>query len=39
MKLLRAKKQQRWELMKGVIIGAAIAPLLNGGCWLFLNQL
>ena len=27
-------RQRKWELMKGVIIGAVITALLNGGCWL-----
>lgn len=26
--------QQRWGLMKGVIISAVLTALLNGGCWL-----
>ena len=32
------KRRQRWGLMKGVIIGAILTALLNGGCflWLFL---
>jgi hypothetical protein len=29
-----ARKQQEWGLMKGVIIGAVITALLNGGCFL-----
>ncbi|MBD1927096.1 hypothetical protein H6F74_12690 [Trichocoleus sp. FACHB-90] len=29
------KRQQRWGLMKGVIIGAVITALLNGGCFLW----
>ncbi len=29
------RRRQRWRLMKGVIIGAVITALLNGGCWLF----
>jgi hypothetical protein len=29
------KSQRRFGLMKGVIIGAVITVLLNGGCWLF----
>jgi hypothetical protein len=30
------KRRQRWGLMKGVISGAVITALLNGGCWLLL---
>lgn len=30
------KRQGRLGLMKGVIIGAVITALLNGGCWLLL---
>lgn len=32
--VLRLKRQQRWGLMKGVIIGAVLTALLNGACWL-----
>ncbi|HEY9705276.1 MAG TPA: hypothetical protein V6C58_22750 [Allocoleopsis sp.] len=28
--------KEEWGLMKGVIIGAIITFLLNGGCWLLL---
>jgi hypothetical protein len=28
------RRRQRWGLMKGVIVGAVITALLNGGCWL-----
>jgi hypothetical protein len=28
-------RQRNWGLMKGVIIGAVITALLNGGCWLW----
>ncbi|AOY79365.1 hypothetical protein BJP36_04970 [Moorena producens JHB] len=34
--IIRLKQQQRWEVMKGVIIGAVLTALLNGGCWLFI---
>jgi hypothetical protein len=27
-------RRQKWGLMKGVIVGAVITALLNGGCWL-----
>jgi hypothetical protein len=27
-------RRRQWGLMKGVIIGAVITALLNGGCWL-----
>ena len=30
------RRQQRWGLMKGVIIGAVLTALLNGGCWLII---
>jgi hypothetical protein len=34
------KQRQEWGLMKGVIIGAVLTALLNGGCWLLLiNQI
>lgn len=37
--IIRLKQRQEWGLMKGVIIGAVLTALLNGGCWLFLiNQ-
>jgi hypothetical protein len=32
------KQQGRFGLMKGVIIGAVITALLNGGCWLLLSS-
>jgi hypothetical protein len=28
------RQRRQWGLMKGVIIGAVITALLNGGCWL-----
>jgi hypothetical protein len=31
------RRRREWDLMKGVIIGACISLLLNGGCWLFLG--
>ncbi len=31
------RRQQRWGLMKGVIIGAVLTALLNGGCWLLIS--
>lgn len=30
----RLKQRQRWGMMKGVIIGAVITALINGGCFL-----
>lgn len=33
---LLLKRRGRFGLMKGVIIGAVLTALLNGGCWLFL---
>jgi hypothetical protein len=32
------RRQQRWSRMKGVIIGAVIVALLNGGCWVLLAR-
>ena len=29
-------RRQAWALMKGVIIGAILTFLLNGGCWFLL---
>jgi hypothetical protein len=29
-------RRQQWGLMKGVIVGAVITALLNGGCWLLI---
>lgn len=31
------KRQQKRGLIKGVIIGAVITILLNGGCWIIIN--
>jgi hypothetical protein len=31
------RKKRRFELMKGVLIGAVMTALLNGGCFLFLR--
>ncbi len=33
---IHLKRQQKVETMKGVIIGAIITILLNGGCWLWM---
>lgn len=33
--ILQLKRQQKWGLMKGVIIGAVLTALLNGGCWIY----
>ncbi|MBD0345125.1 MAG: hypothetical protein ICV63_09955 [Coleofasciculus sp. Co-bin14] len=35
--VLWLKRQQRWGLMKGIIIGAVLTALLNGGCWLWVS--
>ncbi len=32
------RRRQRWGLMKGVIVGAVITALLNGGCWLLIGS-
>lgn len=29
-------RQERFSAMKGVILGAVLTALLNGGCWLWL---
>lgn len=36
---LRLKQQQKWGEMKGVIIGAVLTALLNGGCFLWISTL
>jgi hypothetical protein len=28
------RRRQKWELMKGVIVGAVIIAFLSRGCWL-----
>lgn len=33
----RLKRQERWGMMKGVIIGAVLTALLSGGCWLLVS--
>jgi hypothetical protein len=33
------RRRRHWAVLKGVIIGAVITALLNGGCWLFLYSL
>ncbi|PMB50877.1 hypothetical protein CEN40_00635 [Fischerella thermalis CCMEE 5205] len=37
--LLRLKRQEKFALMKGVIIGAIFTALLNGGCWIWVINL
>lgn len=32
-------RKKRWPRFKGVLIGAAIAAFLNGGCWLLVYQI
>ncbi|HEY9613099.1 hypothetical protein [Allocoleopsis sp.] len=32
------KQREEYALMKGVIIGAVITALLNGGCWLLVSS-
>lgn len=32
-------RKKRWPRFKGVLIGAAIVALLNGGCWLLIHQI
>jgi hypothetical protein len=31
-------RQKNWPRFKGVVIGAVIAALLNGGCWLLVYE-
>jgi hypothetical protein len=33
------KKQEKYDLIKGIIVGAIITFLLNGGCWLMILSL
>jgi hypothetical protein len=35
---LYLNRKQQWNWMKGIIIGACITALLNGGCWLILQN-
>lgn len=37
--ILWLRRQRKWGLMKGVIIGAVLTALLNGGCWLWLYSI
>jgi hypothetical protein len=37
--LWRLKRQEKFALMKGVIVGAIFTALLNGGCWIWLLSL
>ncbi len=30
------KRKRKWNWIKGIIIGACITALLNGGCWLLI---
>jgi ABC-type Fe3+-siderophore transport system permease subunit len=32
-------RKKRWPRFKGVLIGAAIAAFLNGGCWLLVYRM
>jgi hypothetical protein len=32
-------RQKNWPRFKGVVIGAVIAALLNGGCWLLIFRM
>jgi Na+/proline symporter len=34
---LYLRRRQRWAKLKGVIAGAVIVALLNGGCWFYLG--
>lgn len=34
---LQLRRQQRWARLKGVIAGAVVVALFNGGCWVFLG--
>ncbi len=31
--------KRKWGLMKGIILGAVITALLNGGCWLLVSNM
>ena len=33
--LIRLRRRERWALFKGVLIGALLTMLLNGGCFLW----
>jgi heme/copper-type cytochrome/quinol oxidase subunit 4 len=33
------QRKGKWNWMKGIIIGACITALLNGGCWLLLTRM
>ena len=33
------RRKRKWGLMKGVIIGAVLTALLNGGCWLLFSNM
>jgi O-antigen/teichoic acid export membrane protein len=33
--LIRLRRRERWGLFKGVLIGALLTMLLNGGCFLW----
>ncbi len=37
--VISLKRKEKWGEMKGLIIGAVITFLLNGGCWLLLFQI
>lgn len=32
-------RKKRWPRFKGVLLGATIMALLNGGCWLLIHQI
>ena len=32
------RRERKWGLMKGIILGAVITALLNGGCWLLVSN-
>lgn len=33
------RRERKWGFMKGIIIGAVLTALLNGGCWLLFNNM
>lgn len=37
--IILLSRRRQWGLMKGVIIGAVITTLLNGGCWLLIASI
>lgn len=36
--VLKLKRERRWAMMRGVIIGAVITALVSGGCWILFGR-